>query len=89
MPFGNESLKFENMKYLTVYQALDDLAYFINYVKTKGLYNVSNNPWITIGGSYPGAMSAWFRYKFPHLTVGALASSAVVDAIKDFQAYDR
>lgn len=41
-------------------------------------------PWVTIGGSYPGALSAWFRYKYPHLTVGALASSAVVNSIVDF-----
>jgi hypothetical protein len=69
---------------------LDDIAYFINWVSTKNKFGVSSkNPWITIGGSYPGAMSAWFRYKFPHLTVGALASSAVVDAILDFEAYDK
>jgi hypothetical protein len=43
---------------------------------------------LTIGGSYPGAMSAWFRYKYPHLTVGALASSAVVNAIVNFTAFD-
>jgi len=34
-------------------------------------------------------MSAWFRYKYPHLTVGAWASSAVVEAILDFQQYDQ
>jgi hypothetical protein len=42
----------------------------------------------TIGGSYPGALSAWFRYKFPHLTIGALASSAVVNSILDFPQFD-
>lgn len=41
-----------------------------------------------IGGSYPGAMSAWFRYKYPHLTVGALASSAVINSILDFKQFD-
>jgi predicted peptidase len=41
-----------------------------------------------IGGSYPGAMAAWFRYKFPHIADGALASSAVVNAVKDFWRFD-
>lgn len=29
MPFGNDSLKLENLQYLTVDQALADLAYFL------------------------------------------------------------
>ena len=44
--------------------------------------------WIVVGGSYPGAMSAWFRYKYPHIALGSLASSAVVEAIADYSAYD-
>jgi len=47
-----------------------------------------SQPWITIGGSYPGALSAWFRNKYPHLTVGDWASSAVVNSILDFSEYD-
>ncbi len=45
------------------------------------MHGVTNNPWIVVGGSYPGALSAWFRYKYPHLTIGSIASSAVVQAI--------
>ena len=52
------------------------------------MHRVDKSPWITIGGSYPGAMSAWFRFKYPHLTVGSIASSAVVNAIEDFKMFD-
>ncbi|PNY00442.1 putative serine protease EDA2-like protein, partial [Trifolium pratense] len=47
------------------------------------------NPWFFFGGSYAGALSAWFRLKFPHLTCGSLASSAVVLAIQDFVEFDQ
>ncbi|EAR85045.3 serine carboxypeptidase S28 family protein (macronuclear) [Tetrahymena thermophila SB210] len=88
--FGNDSYALPNLKYLTAQQALNDLAWFIQYVKDNQLFGITPNmPWITIGGSYPGALSAWFRYKFPHLTIGALASSAVVNAYADFYEFDQ
>ncbi|KAL6993299.1 putative serine protease eda2, partial [Sarracenia purpurea var. burkii] len=47
------------------------------------------NPWFVFGISYPGALSAWFRLKFPHLTCGSLASSAVVLAVYNFIEFDQ
>ena len=89
-PFGESSWSYENMKYLTINLALSDLAYFINWCKDSRLFGINEKtPWITIGGSYPGALSAWFRYKYPHLTVGALASSAVVETIEEFIDFDK
>lgn len=91
-PFGysSESYSLENLKYLTSQQALSDLAWFIQFAKSNNLFGIDESmPWVTIGGSYPGALSAWFRYKFPHLTIGALASSAVVNSIVDFYEFDQ
>lgn len=82
MPFGNNSLNLDKMVYLTSEQALSDIAYFIQTMQgTKSHKITASSPFITVGGSYPGALSAWFRYKYPHLTIGAIASSAVVLAI--------
>jgi hypothetical protein len=41
-----------------------------------------------VGGSYPGAMSAWFRSRYPHLTVASWSSSGVVQPMNDFSAFD-
>lgn len=88
MPFGNDSLKLDNMRYLNSEQALKDLAYFTEQMSANKMYKINNNPWIAIGGSYPGALSAWYRYKYPHLTIGAIASSAVVNAFAYYPQFD-
>jgi anaerobic glycerol-3-phosphate dehydrogenase len=77
------------MVHLSSDQALADLAYFIQQMRDTHSHKIADNtPFITIGGSYPGALSAWFRYKYPHLTIGAIASSAVIQAIEDFSDFD-
>ena len=82
-------MSFENLKYLNSEQGLSDIAYFINYISSNNLYGVGKDtPWITVGGSYAGAMSAWFRSKYPHMTVGAIGSSGVVLAVEDFSDFD-
>lgn len=43
---------------------------------------------IVIGGSYPGAMSAWFRSRYPHLAMASWSSSGVVQPITDFWHFD-
>ena len=51
-------------------------------------YGEAPRKWITIGGSYPGAMSAWFKAVYPTAAVGAWSSSGVINAIKDFNDFD-
>ncbi|XP_059592424.1 probable serine protease EDA2 isoform X1 [Vitis vinifera] len=87
------SLRTENLKYLSSKQALFDLAVFRQYYQESLNVKVNRsnveNPWFVFGVSYAGALSAWFRLKFPHLTCGSLASSAVVLAIYNFTEFDR
>lgn len=89
--YGNsinpDGLETENLVFLSSQQALADLAVFHQYISRT--FNLSHsNTWISFGGSYAGALSAWFRAKFPHLVFGAVASSAPVKAKLDFSAYN-
>ena len=59
----------ENLKYLSSEQALADLAAF-RAAMVDQFALTEKNKWISFGGSYPGALSAWFRYKYPHLVHG-------------------
>ncbi|XP_065643422.1 putative serine protease K12H4.7 isoform X2 [Hydra vulgaris] len=76
----------ENLKYLSSEQALADLAYFRNEMALKYSLN-DKNRWIAFGGSYPGALAAWLRYKYQHLIYGAVASSAPIYAQLNFPQY--
>jgi hypothetical protein len=86
----NNDLSTENYKYLTVQQALADLKYFKEQYELHNLLGGRTAPpkWVAIGGSYPGALSAWFRVAYPNTTVAALSSSGVVLPIYDFHGFD-
>ena len=81
----NLNLKLSNLKYLSAEQALADLAYFI----TKLNADKPDREVVVIGGSYPGALSAWFREKYPHVAVASWSSSGVVYPIEDFWQFDQ
>ncbi|KAK8471572.1 hypothetical protein PHAVU_003G260000 [Phaseolus vulgaris] len=88
-----DSLETQNLKYLSSKQALFDLAvfrqYYQNSLNAKLNGTKIENSWFVFGGSYAGALSAWFRLKFPHLTCGSLASSAVVLSVYNYTEYDQ
>lgn len=51
-----------NMTYLTLENAIADLNYFASTVKlpfAKAPSNAKDVPWVLIGGSYSGALTAW------------------------------
>jgi pimeloyl-ACP methyl ester carboxylesterase len=83
IPTASYSAK--NLRFLSTDQALADLAAFQNFaVKEWGM----KGPWIAIGGSYSASLAAYYRYGYPDQVVGALASSAPVEARADFEEYD-
>ena len=75
-----------NLKWLNSTQALEDIHKFINYMKLV-LDRKMDRKVMIVGGSYPGAMVAWYQHLYDDVTM-VWSSSGVVDAIEDFKMYD-
>jgi hypothetical protein len=74
-----------NMQYLSSSQALADLARVIGHVKDE--LHSQHSKVLTVGGSYPGNLAAWFRLKYPSVSHASIASSAPVLAQTNFPEY--
>lgn len=61
------------------------MARFIGFYKKD--INSESSKVVTVGGSYPGNLAAWFRLKYPSVTVGSIASSAPLTAQTNFKEY--
>jgi hypothetical protein len=61
-----------------------DIAYFLGNMNRDH----PDAKTVVVGGSYPGALAAWFRARYPTSAIAAWASSAVVQPIIDFWQYD-
>ncbi|TVU34993.1 hypothetical protein EJB05_16855 [Eragrostis curvula] len=84
MPFGSKAKAYNNSKslaYLTAEQALADFAVLLTDFKRK--LSAEGSPVVLFGGSYGGMLAAWMRLKYPHIAVGALASSAPILQFED------
>eukprot|EP00026_Physarum_polycephalum_P004162 Phypoly_transcript_04179.p1 GENE.Phypoly_transcript_04179~~Phypoly_transcript_04179.p1 ORF type:complete len:467 (+),score=81.11 Phypoly_transcript_04179:799-2199(+) len=75
-----------NLKYLTSQQALADAANFITSIQKTNGENFQGK-WVVFGCSYSGALSAWFRAKYPDLVVASVAPSGPVEALLNFTGY--
>jgi len=73
-----------NLKYLNTTQALADIAAFIDDFNI----NLQQDQWLIVGGSYPGALVAWFKNRYPNHVKAAWSSSGVINAIEDFTDFD-
>lgn len=83
--YPTSTMSTHNLQYLSSQQALADLARIITYIKSS--LNTPSSRVVVVGGSYPGNMAAWFRLLYPHITVGAIASSAPLKAETNFFGY--
>lgn len=79
-----------NMKYLTLENSIKDMTYFAREVKlpfAKEGSNAKDAPWVTMGGSYSGALSAWIASVDPGTLWAYHSSSAPVQAVSDYYGY--
>ncbi|KAF6165822.1 hypothetical protein GIB67_012719 [Kingdonia uniflora] len=80
MPFGGDKkVAYSNsstLGYLSSTQALADYATLI--IDLKKNLTAEDSPVVVFGGSYGGMLAAWFRLKYPHVAIGALASSSPI-----------
>ncbi|KAM3685278.1 hypothetical protein ACJW31_11G105600 [Castanea mollissima] len=74
---GEEALKNATVRgYFSSAQAIADYAEVI--INLKKNLSAESSPVIVAGGSYGGMLATWFRLKYPHVAIGALASSAPI-----------
>lgn len=80
----------DSLKYLNATQALADLNTFMTTMdqEIQQKYGGSQRKWVTIGGSYPGALSAWFKHEYPNTATVSWSSSGVILPIRNFTDFD-
>ncbi|KAI7240630.1 serine carboxypeptidase [Hortaea werneckii] len=90
--FPTPDLSTENLRFLTTAQALKDEAYFAQNIQFPGLEDLGDltsktTAYLSYGGSYSGAFSAFLRVQYPETFFGAISSSGVTKAIYDYWQY--
>uniref|UniRef100_A0A804NEQ0 Protein-lysine N-methyltransferase n=1 Tax=Zea mays TaxID=4577 RepID=A0A804NEQ0_MAIZE len=84
MPFGSKAKAYidsKSLAYLTAKQALADFA--VQLTDLKRNLSAEGSPVVLFGDSYGGMLAAWIRLKYPHIAIGALASSAPILQFED------
>ncbi|KYQ94303.1 hypothetical protein DLAC_04602 [Tieghemostelium lacteum] len=84
--FVTDDLSTDSLEYLSSQQALADNAVFRQFIAQE--YSIpQGSKWVAFGGSYAGALTSWFRIKYPNLVDFVVASSGPVNAEIDFYQY--
>ncbi|KAI1326283.1 serine carboxypeptidase S28 [Xylariaceae sp. FL0255] len=85
-----DTLTAETLQYLNLPNAIADQTNFAESFSETfcgDACSASQAPWVLVGGSYSGALTAWTQQKAPGTFAAYHASSAVVEAIYDFYTY--
>ena len=88
-PYGDAATSLSNARIgqLTVDAALADVNRFISWYRASNA-TLANVPLVIVGGSYPGALVAWFSVAYPGVANAVLSSSGVVHAKEIFPEFD-
>ncbi|XP_057951809.1 uncharacterized protein LOC131146308 [Malania oleifera] len=84
LPYGSRDEAYKNsttLAHLTAEQALADFAVLLTDLKRN--LSAEACPVVLFGGSYGGMLASWMRLKYPHIAIGALASSAPILQFED------
>lgn len=66
LPFGGDSHSLHNLKYLSLEQMVEDLAYVIRRIIDNRFFGITEkNLWVINGAKVPGTIAAWLRAKYP------------------------
>ncbi|KAJ8705926.1 hypothetical protein PYW07_010703 [Mythimna separata] len=86
-PFADSALP--NLSFLSIDQALADLAQFIQYIKSDDFeYGRFRNAKVAlVGCSYAGTMATWMRLAYPHVVDAAFSDSGPLLAQENFPEY--
>ncbi len=86
-----QTLDTKALQHLTLENSVQDLVYFARNVRlpfdTTGATNAPKAPWINVGGSYSGALSAWVAKLAPGTFWAYHSTSGPVQAIYDYWSY--
>ncbi|EDS32097.1 prolylcarboxypeptidase [Culex quinquefasciatus] len=82
--FPVEDLSTPNLRFLTVEQAMVDLAELIYHLR-HNVVRDDNARVVLLGMGYGGAIATWMRQRYPHLVDGSWVSSGQVEARFNFK----
>eukprot|EP00760_Papus_ankaliazontas_P020757 PhM_4_TR18501/c0_g1_i1/m.56639 len=77
----------QTLRTLNVDNVMADLGDFMTHIEAT-LVGGNKARWVSVGGSYAGALSAWLKVTYKDRLVAAWSSSGVVHAQFDFTAFD-